>query len=252
MGQPIAKVVTRPTPQRPPGMGAAGCEFVFGLGWTAFSLLFVIVPVVVLVTEWQNAILLRSTGVTTQAVVIDHRMIEDSDGDSYYVTYRYEVPIKGDRLRLTHEESVSQATYQELTLESRALVRYAAANPELVRLEGQSKTFEAILLTCFGLFGGAFVLLGLWLLYSNGRQFNQARLLAWSGKTAAGRVTDCWTETDSDGDREYCVAFRFAPPDQAEITSAESNRKAYNLLQVGDPVQVRYVPRQPQICRLEV
>lgn len=252
MSQPIVKVITRPTPQQPPGMGAAGCGFVFGLGWTGFSLLFVIIPVAVLITEWQTSALLRSTGVTTEAVVIDRRMIEDSDGNSYYVTYRYHASIQGDRMSLTHEESVNQATYQELTPESRVLVRYAAANPHLVRLEGQTKAFQVISLTCFGLFGAVFVLIGVWLIYSSGREIYQARRLAWSGQTATGRVTDCWLETDSDGDKEYCVAFRFAAPGQPEITAAEYNRNAYKLLQVGDPVQVRYVPGRPEICRLEV
>lgn len=252
MSQPTVAVFTRPTPQRPPGMGAGGCGFVFGLGWTGFSLLFVIIPLAVLITEWRTFELLRAGGVTTEAVVINRRMIEDSDGDSYYVTYRYEVPIEGDRMQLTNEESVSHATYQELTPESRVQVRYAAANPELVRLEGQSKFFQAISLTCFGLFGAVFVLIGGWLIYSSGREVYRARLLAWSGQTAAGQVTACWIETDSEGDQEYCVAFRFAAPGRPEVVAAEYNRKAYDSLQVGDPVQVRYAPGKPEICRLEV
>jgi hypothetical protein len=155
-------------------------------------------------------------------------------------------------MQLTHEESINHDTYQELSPESRVLVRYSATNPEVVRLEGQSKTFEVILLTCFMLFGGLFVLIGVWLVYSNWQGIYTARVLVRRGEVTAGRVTDCWTETDSDGDRAYCVAFRFAEPGQPEITTAEYNRKAYNTFQVGDPVQVRYLPGNPDLCRLEM
>jgi hypothetical protein len=224
----------------------------FGLGWTAFSLLFVIVPVAVFISEWQTSNLLQTTGVTTEAVVISRRIYEDSDGDeSYYITYRYEVPVNGDRTELTNEESVNHDTYQEFSPESRVLVRYSATNPEVVRLEGNPKTFEAIMMICFMLFGGFFVLIGVWLVHSRWKGFYRAGLLARRGELAYGQVTDCWIETDSDGDKEYCVAFRFAEPGQPEFRAAEYNRKAYNALLVGDSVQVRYVPGKPDICRLE-
>ena len=65
-------------------------------------------------------------------------------------------------------------------------------------------------------------------------------------------MTHCWVQTDSDGDRDYCVAYRFAPPGQPEIITAEYNRTAYNTLLAGDPVQVRYLPGKPEICRLKL
>ena len=132
------------------------------------------------------------------------------------------------------------------------LVRYSANNPEVVRLEGQSKVFQVTLLTCFMLFGGLFVLVGVWLVRSSWREIYRARVLARWGTIVTGGVTDCWIETDSDGDKSYCVAFRFAEPGRPEITAAEYNRRAYDTLQVGDPVQVRYAPGKPEICRLEV
>lgn len=241
---------SRPSPQQRPGFGSSGCGLLFGFGWTSFSLLFVIIPIMVLITEWQTADLLRTTGVTTEAVLIDRRMVEDSEGNAYYVTYRYRVPVKGDQMQLTHEESVDQESYQALTLESRVPVRYSATDPEVVRLADQSNSKKNFL-TCFSLFGGGFVLIGLWLIYTGGREIHKAWLLGWRGKTATGRVTDCWTQTDSEGDTEYCVAFAFAEPGRPEIISAEYNRQAYRTLQVGDPVQVRYVPDQPRICRLD-
>jgi hypothetical protein len=252
MSQLSEETVTRPTPQRPTGVGSGGCELLFGLGWTAFSLIFVIVPIAVFIAEWQTSNLLQTTGITTEAVVISRRIDADSEGDTYYVTYRYRAPVKGDQMQLTHEESVSHDLYQELTPESRVSVRYSATNPEVVRLEGRSRTFETVLLTCFMLFGGLFVLIGVWLVYSSWQGIHRARLLARRGELVTGRVTDCWIETDSDGDKEYCVAFRFAEPGRPEITMAEYNRKAYDTLLEGDLVQVHYVPGKPEICCIEL
>jgi hypothetical protein len=48
------------------------------------------------------------------------------------------------------------------------------------------------------------------------------------------------------------VAFCFSVPGEPEITTAEINRTAYDTLQEGDSVQVRYVPGKPEICRLEM
>jgi hypothetical protein len=39
---------------------------------------------------------------------------------------------------------VNHDTYQDLAPESRVLVRYSATDPEVVRLEGQSKTFVSL------------------------------------------------------------------------------------------------------------
>jgi hypothetical protein len=91
MSQSTPETVTRPTPKQPPGAGKGGRELIFGLGWTAFSLIFVIAPIAIFIAEWQTTNLLRTTGVTTEAVVISRRIDEDSEGDSYYVTYQYSV-----------------------------------------------------------------------------------------------------------------------------------------------------------------
>jgi hypothetical protein len=141
---------------------------------------------------------------------------------------------------------VALSTRQDLPPESRVSVRYSATDLEVVRLEGQSKTFQVILLTCMMLFGGLFVSIGVWLVYSSWWEIRQARVLARRGEMTGGSLIDRWIETDSDGDKEYCVAFRFAVPGEPEVTTAEYNRKAYNTLQVGDPVQVRYLPGQPE------
>ncbi|MBN1995428.1 MAG: DUF3592 domain-containing protein [Anaerolineae bacterium] len=245
---------SRPTAKPPLGAaGSGGCGLLFGLAWTMFSLIFVLVPLGVLISELRTAILLHTGGVTTEAVVISRRIDPDSESDTYYVTYRYWAPLpQGDRRQLTHEESVDWDTYKTLIPESRVNVRYVAVKPETVRLEGQSKTLEIVFLTGFMLFGGLFVGIGLWLIYTSGQEIRYDRLLSQHGAITAARLTDRWTQTDSDGGKDYCVAFCFAVLGQPEITATEINRKAYHTLQVGDPVQVRYAPGKPEICRIEI
>ena len=54
MNQSSPEPLSRPTPQRPPGGRGSGCELLFGLGWTGFSLTFVIVPIAIFIAEWQT------------------------------------------------------------------------------------------------------------------------------------------------------------------------------------------------------
>ncbi len=251
---PPIKAAARPSPDdRPAVTGGGYCGLLFGLGWTGFSLIFVIAPIAIFITEWQTYTLLRDTGVPTEAVIISRRIDEDSEGDSYYVTYRYTAPLpQGDRADFTQTESVSRDTYQALPPESRVTVRYSATHPEIARLADRSMAFQVGMTICFMLFGGLFVLIGLWLTYSSGQAVYYAAALARQGVVTTGILADRWTETDSEGDKTYCVAVRFATLDGSNVTIAEYNRKAYHRLLEGDQVAVRYLPKRPEISRLEM
>ena len=80
----------------------------------------------------------------------------------------------------------------------------------------------------------------------------QARALSRYGRSIQDRVLDRWTDTDSDNNTVYCVAFRFTPLDHTQVTKVEYNRAAYDSLLPGDPVWVRYLPDRPRVARLEV
>lgn len=145
-------------------------------------MLFVAVPIAVLIAEGCTASLLNETGVTTEAVVINRQIDPDSDGSTYYVTYRYDVPLsQGDRSRLSHTESVSRKMYEAMSIESRVTIRYAADDPEVARLAGRSRTLQIVFMIFFMLFGGLFVLIGLAMVYSSGQGIHNARALAGGG-----------------------------------------------------------------------
>jgi hypothetical protein len=50
------------------------------------------------------------------------------------------------------------------------------------------------------------------------------------------------------------VLYRFAtrPSPDSYHYAAEDNFRAYQYLNVNDPVMVRYVPNRPDICRLKL
>ncbi|MCB0172866.1 MAG: DUF3592 domain-containing protein [Anaerolineae bacterium] len=241
----------RPKIQQPPNIYGSGCALTFGLVWVSFSLVFVVVGLGWLVSEWTTYTLLRESGVTSDAVVISRRIDTDSEGDRFYITYRYTAPLpQGDRGTFTKEENVSRGQYQEYPPDTRVTIRYAASQPETAQLAGKSITGSILFALFFAVFGGIFTFVGLALISGGVKNMSQARALAYRGVTAQAQVIERWTEQDSDGDTQYCVSYRFTAPGHPELFRAEYNRRAYD--QPGDAVSVRYLPYQPEICRLEL
>ena len=241
----------RPKPYQPPHVFNSGCLLVFGLFWTSFSLVFVVVGLGSAAAEWSTYTVLRENGVSTEAEIVSRRINEDSDGDTYYVTYTYTAPLpQGDRDTFTREEQVSRKEYQTMRPGTNVNIRYAANHPATARLTDTSRAVAIILPIVFGLFGGIFTLVGIVLVSAGVKSMTQARQLAYLGVTTQAHIIERWTDADSDGDTTYCVSYRFTAPGYPEIIKAEYNRKAYDLL--DDTVMVRYVRNQPDICRLEL
>jgi len=242
----------RPSPQSPPGAASGGCTLIFSLFWSSISLAIFVVVLASFAVELRVYLLLKDSGVPTEAVVVDRRIDTDSDGaDSYYVTYKYKVPAaKGDHGYLTREQSVNRDTYRLLPPESQTTVRYAPSDPSVARLESRFRA--PYLLLGVTAFAGLFVAIGLFLFRSGWTTITQARALSRHGQSIQGTLLDRWTDTDSDGDRVYCVAYRFTPLYHPQVTKAEYNRAAYDALLPGDPVWVRYLPDRPNVARLEV
>lgn len=100
----------RPKPRQPIGGMSwvrAGCELPFGLVWTAFSLVFVVFSVGMFFSEWRTYMRLKNEGVIGEGVITGRQVDEDSEGDTYYVTYKYTAFLPQDnRQQFSHEESV--------------------------------------------------------------------------------------------------------------------------------------------------
>lgn len=70
------------------------------------------------------------------------------------------------------------------------------------------------------------------------------------GELVEGVLFDRWVRRRRG--RVDCVAYYFEPPGYSGVIRAEINPEAFRTLRVGDAVQVRYLPDQPQVCRLEI
>jgi hypothetical protein len=89
-------------------------------------------------------------------------------------------------------------------------------------------------------------LVGLSILGYQLAQWPNALRLARRGTISEGRVIERWTEYNGQT-QEYYIAYQSSAGHSAhQQVSAED----YAALQVGDTVQVRYVPRNPRISRL--
>ncbi len=251
-GSAVAPVTLdpRPTPDQPPRMVDGGCLTAFSLIWPIISLIFLFCPLVMFWMELSAYRLLRTSGVVAEAVVMDRRVDEDADGRTYYVTYRFTAPLaKGDQGRFTREQSVNRKSFEALPLETRVSVVYAPSDPSISR--PQSKLRPPFFLLAIACLGAVFVVVGLAVLSSGWTTMWQARGLRRHGQLTQGTVLDRWTETDSDGERSYCVAYEYHPSEHPQITKAEYNRDAYETLAPGDLVLVRYLPGSPSVARLD-
>jgi hypothetical protein len=226
---------------------------IFSLFWVSLSLFGLVFSMGWLIEEWQVYTVLKDVGVTTEAVIVDRRVDEDTEDDTYYATYQYTAPLpQGDRQKFSREEQVSGEEYEALPPETRVPILYDPAAPQTARLKASfGPPFFGAFLSCFLVL---FVLSGLALLVWAGVSLRRFILLTFYGQIISGVVVDRWVETGSESN-SYCISYRFQPPQPGsvsrQVTQAEVNYKAYQKLNVGDPVQICYLPYKPEVCRLK-
>jgi hypothetical protein len=95
------------------------------------------------------------------------------------------------------------------------------------------------------------LLLPLGMLIKGMRDWQKINALERRGQLTQGVLLDRWSGFYRAS--VYSVAYYFElPGGTAPMIRAEVNKGAHQAYQVGDPVQVRYLPDNPQVCRLEV
>lgn len=140
----------------------AGCMLPFGVAWTAFSALFLVLGIVTYSNDRRTYDLLNREGVHSLASVTERYTNTDSEGgDTYYVRYEYSVPISGDETRLSTTESIPEAIYNGLEKGMGVEIRYAETQPEISRIEAAFGPPGLVLPVCFGGMGFVFTLIGL-------------------------------------------------------------------------------------------
>jgi hypothetical protein len=125
--------------------------------------------------------------------------------------------------------------------------------------------FAAIDRSSFSLFGCIFMLLfvlipllivstQVWALIKGVQDWQKAKALEERGPLTQGVLLDQWSGLTRGS--QYWVAYYFELPwgslGGGSLVRTENNKEAHRAYRVGDPVQVRYLPANPQVCRLEV
>jgi hypothetical protein len=83
------------------------------------------------------------------------------------------------------------------------------------------------------------------------REWQRVKAVEARGQVTQGVILDRWVRRGRGS--AYCVAYYFELPwGSAPVVRAEINDEAYRAYQVGDAVQVCYLPDNPQVCRLEM
>lgn len=92
-----------------------------------------------------------------------------------------------------------------------------------------------------------------WMLVKGVQDWQKVKVLEARGQLIQGVLLDRWSGLTRGS--QYCVAYYFelpwGSPGGGLLVRAENNKEAHRAYRVGDPVQVRYLPDNPQVCRLE-
>ncbi|GAB4404117.1 MAG: hypothetical protein OHK0052_26770 [Anaerolineales bacterium] len=240
------------------GSGEIGCLMLFGLGWTLFSLFFMVMAVGVYVRDVREYRLLAAEGAFVTGAVTDLDISSDEDGDTYYVTYSYRVrALQGDWTVYSKRDSVGEAFYNSLRENAPVKVRYVPSDPNVAVLEANYAAPNVWFFVFMVAFSGLFVLVGVGLLYGAFKSAMNARRLQEAGQFVEGVVFDLWDDTDSDGDRHYYVGYEFRAAPTGGLTKTYQqgqrvDKSVYRTLQRGQAVRVRYWQEDPDVNRAEL
>jgi hypothetical protein len=252
----IPRSYSRPKPHQALGNSGCGggCVILFGIFWTLFSAVFVVIGIGTYFNEHTRYDRLTREGQTTQGIISDKEVDDSGDSTSYYIDYRFKANYQGKSQIFNDRASVSSTNYNSTEIGQKIEVIYAASDPNISALKVDLKPPSLLIPVCFGGMGGLFVFIGLGTVLGAVRASIQTDRLNQNGQTTQGSLTERWTEKDSDGDTTYLVAYTFTA--QAEdgtshqVNRSEYNRQAYHTLKEGDAVTVRYLPGNPETCQL--
>jgi hypothetical protein len=237
-------------PKVSPSLESSGCGLVFGLFWTLFSAVFVIIGLGFTISSQQEYNRLVQEGISALAEITELEINDSSDSTSYYVHYQYRARVQGDLARFEDYDSVSVSFYRSLQIGQEIEILYAESDPKVTAIKSEFKPPSLFSLVFSGM-SGLFLLIGLAMMYGAFKAQMQLRELRAQGRQVQGFVFDRWKDKDSDGDPTYFVAFAFKV-DFEIITRAEQNKTLYDKCQIGDSLIVRHLPDDPQICQARI
>ncbi|HRV93199.1 MAG TPA: hypothetical protein P5526_13640 [Anaerolineae bacterium] len=221
---------------------------VFCVVWTVGSLVMLMLCAFTLGPDWYRYWQLQHSGVVTSG-----QMIRQDPG-KLWASHIFQFTTD-DLAVHTGQHAIPSAQFQPIAPGETVLVRYVAHNPEIAVLESYFTTPFMPRLWFVGL-GGVMLGLGLALLPARWRAWRSVRRLYTQGYIAPATVVNLWRSTNVRHQVLYCIAYEFEatrPNGQIQtILSAEYNELAFETLRLRQQTPVRYLPENPEICRLEV
>lgn len=220
--------------------------------WTLGSFFILFFCTVSIGPSWYRYLRLWQGG-----ALVEGRVIQRQQGEPWlFFIYEFEARLPGEAASLFTGQQVVHDDQPRLIEAGESVnVRYLPNDPDLSALEpyfgppGKAPLVIVVIGTVFAL-GGLAMLPRRW------RVWAERRRLFTDGRLVSAKIVNRWRTVDEQDRSLYCLAYEFEAtlPDGRSrlITAAENNRLAYESLRLGQMVTVRYLPEQPERCRLEV
>ncbi len=220
--------------------------------WTLGSLFILFFCTVSIGPDWYRYLRLHQTGVTTEGLVTNR-----NSGKAWlFFTYEFQIDSSGESAQpITGQQVVHHQQPAILGVGEPVMVRYLADNPDVSALEPyfSSPGKAPLVIVAMGII---FTLIGLILLPKRWQVWSKQRRLATHGRLASAKIINRWRTVDERDRSLYCLAYEFRAESPSHhprlILAAEDNYEAYYRVQIGQTVPVRYVPDDPERCRLVI
>lgn len=214
-----------------------------------FFIPFIVVGIGLVLGSIQSAIewgQMQQSGIVTSATVTQLKIDEDSEGDTFYATYRFSLSNAQGYHAYSKTKSVGKKLYYTLEKGGPLPIRYLKSDPNISRV-GASEPLpgEAIGLGGFALLWNAIIGTIVWFLIHG---FWLDRQYATKSQLLDGTLMQATTELDSDSDLQLKISYQFHAPD-GEILYGDSSRtrndlKGKAIPTYGTPVVVAFVDKK--------
>lgn len=232
-----------------PSGGVLRKQMTLALIWTLLSFILVAVGFGVYLRQQRDYNLLLNQGVMTTGVIADLDVDHKNDQTTYTIRYRFTAQIKEAPVEFEKHIVVSASQYASIGIGQKVEVVYLPSNPEVSTLKTELRPPDSLFPAAVGGIGLLLMAVGAKQLGNSMGALRALRKVERLGLAAQAVIYDKWSETSLSGSPLYLVAFAYevpTPRGPLRITRAEVNPKAYRELGLGERVQVKYLPNDPE------
>jgi hypothetical protein len=217
-----------------------------------FTISFLVLGISVSLWDLQRARQLKNQGQTATAIITKLQTRRE-ESNRYSVHYQFNAPVKGDPMLFVGTGDVRLSQNEILLAGQPISIIFLPSDPKISMVAPIEVGVDWVSLMIF-IISGSLVLIFSFAIFMKGIQATRrTRLLQSQGLISQGVVLDRW-ENAKNNSSAFVIAYTFEVHlprlGYPWISHAEINRAAYEVLQRGDPLRVRYLPQDPEICQL--